>query len=1061
MRFGVLGPLEVWGDDGRPVRIPEAKVRALLADLLAAQGRPVSADRLIDDLWGERPPAKPAAALRVKVSQLRKVLEEAEPGGRRLLVFRAAGYELAAETDADRFLELAARARRSDDPRIRAGLFADALALWRGPAYADFRDEEFARPVVARLEEEQLVVLEEQAEARLELGEHAVLAAELADPVAAHPLRERLRAAHIRALYRAGRQSEALAAYADLRDRLRDELGVDPSPELVALHQAILVQDPALAPAGRPRTNLPVPLTELIGRDAAVAEVRALLRANRLVTLTGAGGVGKTRLALETASGLEGDFPDGIWLVELAAVDRASEMGVLHALAAALHLRDDAIGAQRGAAKSCRVMDALSGKHLLLVLDNCEHVVEPVAELVEPLLRWAPKVRVLATSQEPLNLTGEVLWPVPPLDVPETSADVAALRRSSAVRLLLARAPGLVLDEGNAEAVAAICQRLDGIPLALELAASRLRALGPRQLLERLDDRFRLLAAGKRDAPARQQTLRAMIDWSWELLSEPERVVLRRLAVHADSCSLEAAEAVCPGDGVAEGDVLDLLARLVDRSLVVMVSGGRYRLLESVAAYCVERLAEAGELEEVRRRHLTYFTALAERADIALRGHGQREWLSLLDAESPNIRAAIENAATAGDAVRLANAMGWYWTLRGRFEEGRQAIEAALARPGSVAPSPHAEATVWRAGLILQFNGCDRAVQEALPVLDKISDPVRQARMRWYLAYSLWGQGDLGPGETLARQALAGAEAAGDRWGVAAALSSLAAAASTRGDLAEAARDGERSAELFTSLGDRCGLLQASAQLAQQAEIVGDYDRAAVLHQQALTVAEELELWLRVSWSLSGLGRIALLRGDYAQADELHERARRLAVEQSNRFAEHFAEVGLALSARRQGRLDVAERHLRRWLDWLRMIEGAPGAALVLAELGFIAELRGRVEEALALHKEGYEQAISTDDPRAIALAQEGLAGARALAGDHRLAARLLGAAASLRESVGAPLPEAERGDVDRISASVREALGEDGFLAELRAGGLESRNTVLHRWSHDGGPAQAALAQR
>ncbi|WP_101787844.1 BTAD domain-containing putative transcriptional regulator [Nonomuraea indica] len=1032
MRFGVLGPLTVWGPEGEPVRVPEAKVRALLADLLVHllvhRGAPVSADRLIADLWGEHPPGDAPGALRVKVSQLRRAL-----GDRELVAFRSPGYLLHAapeDVDAGRFRALLDQAGRGGDLRARRALLTQALELWRGPAYADFADEEFARTEIARLDEQRLAALEELAEVRLALGEHGQLAAELAGPVAEHPLRERLRAAQLRALYQAGRQSEALASYADLRERLAAELGVDPGPELVALHQAILEQDPALGPPVRPRTNLPAPLTPLIGRDAAVAGVRRLLSANRLVTLAGPGGVGKTRLALEAAADPGRDFPGGVWLVELAELPSASPSEVAEAVAKVLGLRDDVPATPpdrlaaaptdrltaaptdpRASVPTDRLAAVLATGDTLLVLDNCEHVVEQVAALAERLLRAAPGLRILATGQEPLRIAGETLWTVPPLD-PEAAAE-----------LLRARA-GVELDDE--EAVAEVCARLDGLPLALELAATRMRALTPRGLADRLDDRFRVLAAGRRGGPARQQTLRAMIDWSWELLTDEERLVLRRLAVHAGGCTLDAAEAVCAEPGL---DVLGPLTRLVDRSLVVRTADGRYRLLESVAAYCVERLAEAGELDGLRLRHVRHYTALAERAEPHLRGHGQRRHLALLDAESANVRAAIEHAVRLGaadEAVRLVNAMAWYWVLRGRLSEGRRALEAALSIRDD------AEARLWLDGLSL-LSGLLRPVDPGL--FEAVPDPLRRARARWFAGFALFGFADLSVSLGLVESALAACEALGDRWGTAAALSVLASWAGMRGDLAALRRDGERGLALFREVGDRWGEMRSAENLGTLAEITGDYERAAELRRDGLRMAEELGLWGAVCDAMSRLGRIAMLTGDHALADDYHERARALAVSQSNRPAEEFAEMGLALGARRQGRLDRADRILRKWIGWVREVSGAPGAALILAELGFVAEQRGDAAAALAFQLDALAAARQVGDPRAVALALEGLAGARALGGAHEEAGRLLGKAAALRRSVGAPLPPAERGDVDRITAVVREALGAEA-LAAARADG-------------------------
>ncbi|NUW34986.1 winged helix-turn-helix domain-containing protein [Nonomuraea sp. SMC257] len=1118
----MLGPLAVWTPGGEPVQVPEAKVRALLADLLAHRGTSVPADRLIFDLWGEQPPAGAPAALRVKVSQLRRVL-----GDRELIVHQARGYALrtgaAYEVDADRFEELLGRARRDGDPRGRRALLDEALGLWRGPAYAGHRDEEFTRAETVRLDELRLVALEELAAARLALGEHGPVAADLAGVVAEHPLRERLRALHVRALYGAGRQGEALASYAGLRTRLAEELGVDPGPELVTLHQAILRHDPSLAMSPLPETRpspgtaptpetrpslgtapetrptpgapsalarptpgtasalktpaspgtpsvletparpvggLPAPLTSLVGRAEAVGEVRALLRANRLVTLTGPGGVGKTRLALEVAGDPGRPFAGGVWMVELAASAPAE---VAEAVAGALGLRDDVPGSltdRLAAALRAGAGGGGGAGETLLLLDNCEHVVEEVAALAGLLLRAAPGLRILATSRESLRVPGEALWSVPPLSV------------TAAVELLTSRAGMSVAHtdvtgtdttgtdttgtdttgadttgadttgadttgadttgaDDERSALVEICVRLDGIPLALELAATRLRALTPRGLADRLDDRFRVLAPGLRGAPARQRTLRAVIDWSWELLDEEERLVLRRLAVHAGGCTLEAAEAACGEPGL---DVLGPLSRLVDRSLVVRSADGRYRLLESVAAYCLERLAEAGEADAVRLRHVRHHAGVAERAEPSLYGRDQRRVLTLLDAESANVRAAIDHAVrlgAAGEVVRLVNALAWYWVLRGRLGEGRRALEAALSVAAPETPGA-ARARLWLHGLEAMGG---RPVPLDTGLFEAVEDPAARARARWFAGLALFGYDDLALSMELVEAALAAFEALDDRWGTAAALSVRARWAGMRGDLAALRRDGERALALFQESGDRWGEMRADESLGTLAEITGDYGRAAALRRDGLRMAEELGLWGAACDALSRLGRIAMLTGDHARAEDYHERARALAVSQSNRPAEQFAEMGLALGARRQGRLDEADRLLRKWIGWVREVSGVPGEALILAELGFVAELRGDAAAARELQLGALARARHVGDPRAVALALEGLAGARALAGQHAEAARLLGKAAALRESAGAPLPPAERGDVDRVTASARAALGDTALAAALALG--------------------------
>ncbi|MGW7318680.1 AfsR/SARP family transcriptional regulator [Streptomyces sp. NPDC054865] len=1240
MRVGVLGPLTVRAADGEPVKVTGAKARTLLVRLLVAPGRPVSEDRLVDALWGLRdaaPPVHPYGSLQGQVSRLRAALDRAEPGGagRARLVHGEGGYRLRlepGELDAERFTGLLARARSGAPTTVRrVELLRAAMELWSGEAYAGHTGDPAVRAAAGRLEEERLAAQEELLDLRVHLGEQHAVLGELDELVAAHPLRERLRAVQLRALYRAGRQADALAAYEELRGRLAGDLGLDPDPALTALRQAILRQapdvertfgphtdsspepgpaaagpeaapapGPALAPAPTPiptpapdpaplsapapapipaplsapapalapiptlapipapaptpdplaaagtapgpdphaaqaapsapapragapvagtagtaagagaGRRMPAPLTRIVGRAADLAAVEALLEHSRAVTVTGPGGVGKTRLAFECADRTAGRYPDGVWLAELAPLPAGSSaeavagtlLGILGVRQSDVQpaIRPDvqpdvqrdvrpraqpdvrpdvhagvqhtarpdtrpgvhhtahphpgpepAVGAARPAPTAVDLLaGALRERRVLLLLDNCEHLAGSVADLLAAVLPGVPGLSVLATGQEPLGLVGEAVHQLAPLAPPDA---VALFTARSGIPTGTAPADG-----ADAAAVAALCARLDGLPLALELAAARVRSLGVHGLLAGLDDRFALLSRGLRGVPARQRTLRAVIDWSWGLLDPAEEAVLRRLSVHAGDASAAAARAVCAGADVPAGQVPEVLARLADRSLLVLVDRPdetRYRLLESVKYYALERLREAGEEPDALARHGVHHRELALRAEPLLRGPRQRQWLTRLDAAEADLRPAVEEALARGavvEALDAARALTWYWLLRGRPAVAGRLLDACLTAARALPPPPGGEperdaavaaAAAWRTGLTLSEGASPatgpEAVREAVDALDMpgvaVRDPQARAIALWFLASAQMGAGEVTAGEELTERALAASEELGHTWGTAAVLSVRARHALAHGDLEGVRRDAERSIRLFSALGDRWGQLQTVFPRAALHEIAGDHPRAARLHEEGLALAEELGLWTEAAKRLCALGRLALLTGDLTAARERHDRARKLAREQNHGAGEADARIGLGMIARRTGDLRGAESHMDAVLAWFRATGYGPGAALALAELGFTAELRGEPSRARALHAEGLAVARELGDVRAQALAREGLAGAAAAGGAAERAAELLGAAHAARLSTGAPLPEAERHDVDRVWSACLAAAGRAASEAAFARG--------------------------
>ncbi|MFC0029975.1 BTAD domain-containing putative transcriptional regulator [Micromonospora chaiyaphumensis] len=763
--FGVLGTVEL-RVAGRPATPLAPAVRALLARLVLAAGRVVSADALTDALWGEQPPADATNALQLRVSKLRRALVAAGAGGD-LLVTRAPGYQLAVAANAvdayrfERLLESARGATTGDGPAAALSRFDEALRLWRGPALADVGDAEWALAEAARLEELRLGAVEDRLELLLAAGRQAEAVADLERLVVTHPLRERLHRLLMLALYRGGRQAQAITAYHALRHRLADELGIDPAPELQALAEAILRQQvpaPAAPPVAEPartapppvpiprapqRDDLPRRLTSIVGRQDDVHRVLDRLREARVVTLTGPGGVGKTTLAVEAARHVDDALADRVHLVRLAALPSGTDLP--EAVAAQLGVPAGGPGPAAIAALAAW----LGADRTLLVVDNCEHVIDEAAELVEQLVAACPAVTVLTTSREALAVPGETQLAVAPLGVPDGPADPTGLGDSPAVALFVDRAravrPGFVLDETTAPVVADICRQLDGMPLAIELAAARVKALPPAEIAARLHDRFALLTAGARTSEARHRTLRATLDWSHDLLSDAERRLLRRLAVFRGGWDLPAAEQVCAFDGLAADDVLDLLFRLVDRSLVVPdPTTGRFRLLVTIREYATARLAEAGETEPARDRHLTHFTELAERYGPHARSDADA-WARLTE-EHDNFRAAIDRCLDRRDGVdaglRLADALFLFWNYGPRYE-GVRALTALLAA-GVSTPAARA-AALQRIGLLGVYYPTAQtraAARDSVVAFERLGDPVNTATSRLVVAWEGQYDGD-------------------------------------------------------------------------------------------------------------------------------------------------------------------------------------------------------------------------------------------------------------------------------------------------------------------------------
>lgn len=1025
VRYRLLGPTRALRSDGTPYAVGGARLRALLTALAMRPGRTVRAATLVDAVWDGDVPADAPGALQALVSRLRRAL------GAGTVVSDGGGYRLCAEpddVDLFRFERLTAEGTRALDggsPELAARLLDEALGLWDGPALSDLPHH---RAESARWESRRLGARRARLTAALALGHAEEALPELAALCDEHPIDELLQALRIRALRAAGRPAEALSAYEDVRRDLSTRLGMDPGPELRTLYKELLNPDentphprpapPASpngtapgaaglpAPAGDdhpadtgppggtaagalPLGNLPARITSFVGRESDLADLRGDLRDARLVTLLGAGGAGKTRLSQEVAAGggSEG-WVDGVWLAELAPVDDPET--VPEAVLVALGARETVLrgaGAEGlravdpGAADPLvRLVEHCSRRRMLLLLDNCEHVVAAAARLVGELLARCPGVTVLATSREPLGVPGEVLRPVGPL--PEPMALRLLADRGAAAR------PGFRTEDDPA-AAEEICRRLDGLPLAIELAAARLRMLTPRQIADRLDDRFRLLTGGSRTVLPRQQTLRAVVDWSWDLLDSAERAALGDLSVFAGGCDLAAAEAVLGPDA------LELLGSLVDKSLVVASPAPdgamRYRLLETVLEYAAQRLDESGGRAAAERRHLVHFRELIRLADPKLRGPEQLHWITRVTVEYENLRTALRHAVAESDeheALCLVHSLAWYWQIRDLRAEARHWSRAAADlgpdpfdppvtpapplyerctdAPPPMAPEQLLEARrgarlINLANMNHEFDmWTTRVAKDWLLRVGEVYRPglpqtCRTPGSYWFFTVMLSGE----PGRlrTLIDATVQACRDFGYEWELAAALYLRANVLANRSEWAgDAGRDADESLEIFTRLGDAWGAAEALSARAEAFERNGDFERAAADFHAAIDNARMLGADSQVALLHTRLAGVMTERGDLDEAEAM---LRGLLARNSRRDyeAEPAARIFLALLLGRRGRVAEAREQLDRLSEDFAHSNLALFAGFVFGLIGWLENLEGRYAEGLDRSREALAHA--------------------------------------------------------------------------------------------------------
>ncbi|MCI2430357.1 tetratricopeptide repeat protein [Candidatus Acetothermia bacterium] len=1067
----LCGEFRIWrdGEEITPLFSRAGGAKTLLKIFLAYPGRILTRDELIEWLWPEKPFNAGFANLRKRISELRHLLEPQLPSKApsQYIFTRPGCYRLHPQapitSDAQEFLRRWQIGQKLEqDGQLQRALseYETALAPAQDDYLAEDRYEEWAAGPRERWQALLCQALAHLAERYTQLQRYSE-ALELCHRILAlNPTCEEAYYRKMLCYYLAGNSGEALQSYQECVQTLKTHFGTPPSAETEELHQKILRRDRIEVPSYTPPTNLPQPLTSFIGREREIAQAKQLLLNTRLLTLTGTGGCGKTRLALKVAGDLVGEYAHGVWFVDLTALSDTAL--VPQQIIVTLGLNE-----MPGRPPREALIEQLRHRELLLVLDNCEQLLPQLAHSIKILLTACPNLQILTTSRTALGVPGETLLSVPPLESPPPGhlPPLKILQQTEAVSLFIKRAlalkPSFQLTAENAPFVAQICRQLDGIPLAIELAAARIKVLSLEQIAARLNDLFTLLGEANPTAPSQQKTLKATMDWSFQLLTEAERALLQRLSVFVGGFSLEAAEAVAPDDPRRErvsqrrrgriraGQVLELLSHLVDKSLVIAEEQSaqmRYRMLETVRQYAHEKLSRTGEVATMRNRHLTFFWELAQRAEPELQGPQSARWLERLEMDYDDLHHALRWALESGQAetmLKLTIALGWFWYIRGHWSEGRYWLEKALAEKTTSAPL-RAKALGIIGGLAYRqgdYPVASASYEESLTLCRTLDDPQGIANALNNLGVLAHSRGDFQAARKFYEESLAVQRRLHSKPSIARTLNNLGGIAWAQGDYAAARAFHQESLAIRKELSDQRGIATSLANLGLVSQNLGDYEEAQRFFEESLAIERQLDNKQGLTNVLTSLGALAQLRGDYAAARRLYEESQTIQQQLGEKRAIAHTLHNLGLIAHFQGNYQEAHAFYVESLELRRALGDRHGIGYSLNALGDLALVQGDCtsakklyEEALALQRElGDRQGIgySLTNLGELARAQGDYQTARALCEESLALRRELGDKRALAHSLSALAALAcAQGDYARA-----KSLGEDGLVCRKELG--------------------------